>query len=191
MAEQGRMDLTNVADHFQQVARQSEQALKEMRLLLFQLRPPDLEEVGLAGALQQRLDAVERRVSIETSLRITGDSFPLPPGVEENLYNIAQEALNNALRHAQARSIDVQVDYRGRCVGLAVEDNGRGFEPGTVPGGMGLRNMRERAEEMGAVFSVTSTPQQGTKSMSFWNYRQTAVHNPDLRRELWTSPSRS
>ena len=68
MAEQGRLDPASTAVHFQQVAEQSEQALKEMRLMLFQLRPPILEQVGLVSALQQRLDSVERRVSIETSL---------------------------------------------------------------------------------------------------------------------------
>ena len=79
MAEQGRLDPASTAVHFQQVADQSEQALKEMRLLLFQLRPPVLEQVGLVSALQQRLDSVERRVSIETSLLTTGDWDALPP----------------------------------------------------------------------------------------------------------------
>jgi PAS domain S-box-containing protein len=163
MAEQGRLDSSSTAVHFQQVADQSEQALKEMRLLLFQLRPPDLEKVGLVGAIQQRLDAVERRVSIETSLLTTGESRPLAPRIENELYNITQEALNNALRHAQASSIIVRLDFYEQCVELAVADNGRGFELDTGSGGMGLHNMQERAEEIGAVFSVTSAPHQGTK----------------------------
>jgi len=124
MAEQGRLDPGSTAVHFQQVADQSEQALKEMRLLLFQLRPPVLEQVGLVSALQQRLDAVERRVSIKTSLLTTGDWHTLPPRIEEELYNIAQEALNNALRHAQAKAILVQLHCRERQVELTVEDNG-------------------------------------------------------------------
>jgi signal transduction histidine kinase len=163
MAEQGRLDLASTAKHFQQVAEQGEQALKEMRLLLFQLRLPDLEQVGLVSALQQRLDAVERRVSIETSLLTTGENRAIPPLVEEELYNIAQEALNNALRHAHAKSIIVRLDYRENGVDLAVDDNGCGFEPGAALGGMGLRNMQERAEEIGAVFSITSAPHQGTR----------------------------
>jgi signal transduction histidine kinase len=163
MAEQGRLDSASVAVHFQQMAEQSEKALKEMRLLLFQLRPPVLEQVGLVSALQQRLDAVERRVSIETSLMTSGEWQPLLPNIEEELYNIAQEALNNALRHAQAKSIVVRLDSHNRQVDLTVEDDGIGFDPGVVSGGMGLRNIRERAEEIGAAFSLATVPQQGTK----------------------------
>jgi len=114
--------------HFQQVAEQSEQALKEMRLLLFQLRPPVLEQVGLVSALQQRLDAVEQRVSIDTRLLTTGEWDSLPPHVEELFYGIAQEALNNALRHAHARSILVQLDRCEQVLELTVEDDGIGFD---------------------------------------------------------------
>lgn len=163
MAEQGRFDPASTAAHFQQVAEQSEQALKEMRLLLFQLRPPVLEEVGLISALQQRLDAVEHRVGIETSLLTTGEWRALSPHIEEQLYNITQEALNNALRHAHAKSILMQIDYQEQQVVVIVEDNGRGFDMDAASGGMGLRNMRERASEIGAAFSLTTAPNHGTK----------------------------
>ena len=157
------MTLRVPPSHFQQVAEQSEQALKEMRLLLFQLRPPVLEQVGLVSALQQRLDSVEQRVGIETRLLTTGEWDSLPPRIEEALYNIAQEALNNALRHAHARSILVRLDRHERLLELTVEDNGIGFDQEVSSGGMGLRNMQERAEEIGAAFSLTAAPQQGTK----------------------------
>jgi signal transduction histidine kinase len=163
MAEQGRLEPAGTAVHFQQVAEQSEQALKEMRLLLFQLRPPILEQVGLVSALQQRLDSVERRVSIETSLLTTGDWHALPAHLEEELYNIAQEGLNNALRHAHAKSILVRLDHREQQVELTVEDDGIGFDSAASAGGMGLRNMQERANEIGAEFSLNTAPQQGTK----------------------------
>jgi len=163
MAEQGRLDPANTAIHFQQVAEQSEKALKEMRLMLFQLRPPVLEEVGLVNALQQRLDSVERRVSIETSLITTGDWSTLPPRLEEELYNIAQEALNNALRHAQAKSILVRLDYHQPLIELSVEDDGIGFDLATSSGGMGIRNMQERAQEIGAAISLITAQNQGTK----------------------------
>jgi PAS domain S-box-containing protein len=163
MAEQGRFDPASTAAHFQQVAEQSEQALKEMRLLLFQLRPPVLEQVGLVSALQQRLDAVERRVSIETSLLTLGEWTMLPPRLEEELYNIAQEALNNALRHAHAKSILVRLDHNYELVELSVEDDGIGFDINASSGGMGLRNMQERAKEIGAKFSLNTAPHKGTK----------------------------
>ena len=163
MAEQGRLNPASTAAHFQQVAEQSEQALKEMRLMLFQLRPPVLEQVGLVNTLQQRLDAVEQRVSIETSLVTSGEWIELPYRVEEELYNIAQEALNNALRHAHAKSILVRLDSRERQIELTVEDNGIGFVFDEASSGMGLHNIQERANEIGAAFFLTSAPHQGTK----------------------------
>ncbi len=163
MAEQGRLDSADAALHFQQLAEQSEQTLKEMRLLLFQLRPAALEQVGLARALQQRLDAVERRANIETSLVTTGDWDDLPPRVEEELYAIAQEALNNALRHSHAKAIVVRLERRDHSFELSVEDNGISIDAGASSGGMGLSNMRERAQEIGAAFSITTSPQQGSK----------------------------
>ena len=88
---------------------------------------------------------------------------PCPRKVEEELYNIAQEALNNSLRHAHAKSILVRLDHHERQVELTVEDNGIGFDMDASSGGMGLRNMQERAKEIGAAFSLITAPQQGTK----------------------------
>jgi NarL family two-component system sensor histidine kinase LiaS len=79
------------------------------------------------------------------------------------LYNIVQEALNNALRHAHAKSILVRIDYHYRQVELSVEDDGIGFNLDASSGGMGLQNMQERAIEIGADFSLTTAPHQGTK----------------------------
>ena len=79
-------------------------ALKEMRLLIFELRPPVLEKEGLEAALQARLDAVEGRAGLKTELNVTlGDR--LPGDIEDAFYRIAQEALNNVLKHAQARRV--------------------------------------------------------------------------------------
>ncbi|NIR15549.1 MAG: histidine kinase, partial [Desulfobacterales bacterium] len=80
-----------------------QQALKEMRLLVYELRPLALRNEGLIGALQQRLDAVERRAGIDARLIVDGEVI-LPSPVEENLFRIAQEALNNALKHAHSSS---------------------------------------------------------------------------------------
>jgi len=79
------------------------------------------------------------------------------------LYNIAQEALNNALRHAHAKSILVRLDSRERQIELTVEDNGIGFVFDEASSGMGLHNIQERAKEIGAAFFLISAPHQGTK----------------------------
>jgi nitrate/nitrite-specific signal transduction histidine kinase len=152
-----------VEDYLARIGEINQQALKEMRLLIHELRPPALEEDGLLGALHQRLDAVEKRAGVNA--RVIADAiveFPHP--VEEGLYRIAQEALNNALKHAAASNVVVRLTTEdGRTV-LEVEDDGRGFIPDTADGrgGMGLGSMRERAEQLGGLLAVLSTPGQGT-----------------------------
>lgn len=141
----------------------AQQALKEMRLLVYELRPSALEQDGLIGALQRRLGAVEQRAGVQTQL-IAESPLRLTPAVEEGMYRIAQEALNNALKHAAATQVTVEVKGNGHGTVLAVSDNGNGFEPGAINGrgGMGLTGMRERAAQLGGVLEVISSAGHGT-----------------------------
>jgi signal transduction histidine kinase len=108
MAAQGRLDQQQLVDAFRQLGDIGQQGLKEMRLLIYQLRPPVLEKVGLVGALQQRLDAVEQRMNVETHLYTQGAVDELPLTVAEQLFYTALEALNNALRHARATEVTIR-----------------------------------------------------------------------------------
>ncbi len=157
----GKLDDTE--DPLTELGEIAQQALKEMRLLVHELRPPDLEAVGLLRALMQRLSAVEKRAGVDARLE-ADDVVTLPPQVEECLYRIAIEALNNALKHASASRVVVRVHADRERVELEVADNGRGFDVEALEEGrgMGLQGMRERAEHRGGVFSVDSTPSQGT-----------------------------
>ncbi len=144
----------------------AQEALQEMRLLLFELRPPLLEEEGLIAALQTRLEAVERRSGLETELKVEGeDGYQLPPRLEDGLYRIAQEALNNALKHAQARHITISLRQDSQKVTLEISDDGRGFDLATVRdhAGLGLRGMEERVAQLGAHLTIDSQPGRGTK----------------------------
>jgi PAS domain S-box-containing protein len=142
----------------------AQQALKEMRLLVHQLRPLALQREGLLSALHQRLSAVEKRAGVEARL-VAEDVVELPPPVEEALYRIAQEALNNALKHATATSVTVYFRADDGRVELDVVDDGRGFNPSTIDEqrGMGLVSMRERAEKLGGSLTIDSAPGEGTK----------------------------
>jgi len=133
-------------------------------MLIFELRPPILAEQGLAAALRARLEAVEGRAGLKTELHVEGE-IRLPPEVEEGLYRIAVEALNNALRHAQARCISVALRFEPEATRMEVADDGIGFDPPTVRkrGGLGLRGMEERAQEMGGTWTVDSRPGLGTR----------------------------
>jgi signal transduction histidine kinase len=159
----GTGERKSVQEYLSQLGETAQQALKEMRLLVYQLRPSTLDQEGLARALRQRLDTVERRAGIEARLLIE-DSLDLPKQVEEGLYRIAQEALNNALKHAAAGAVVVEIRSDGEFVRLDVTDNGCGFDPESAgdTGGVGLSSMRERAEELGGTFQIVTEPGKGT-----------------------------
>jgi signal transduction histidine kinase len=157
-------DWETVTHQLGRIGETAQQALKEMRLMVHQLRPLALEDEGLAGALRQRLEAVEGRSGVEARL-IMDELLELPAEVEEGLYRITQEALNNSLKHAAAVSVTVYLRSGAGRLDLEVVDDGRGFSPGTIAGrgGMGLNSMQERARLMGGSLTVTSAPGEGTR----------------------------
>jgi PAS domain S-box-containing protein len=148
-----------VEHYLTRLGEMAQQCLKEMRLLVYELRPPILEKEGLVRALQQRLDAVEKRSGMRAQLVVDGSPH-LPAHVEEGLYGIALEALNNALKHAAASRVTVRLHANARSAELQVADNGRGFDPaaGDQSGGLGLLSLRERAEHLGAALTIDSKP---------------------------------
>jgi signal transduction histidine kinase len=152
------------AEHLRDLRDTAQEALREMRLLIFELRPPLLDREGLIAALEARLETVEGRSGLQTEFHVEGiDRLPLP--LEEGLYRIAQEALNNALRHAQARCIRVCLCGHADRIALEVADDGVGFDPATAQegGGLGLAGMRERTDRLGGRLTLTSRPGQGTQ----------------------------
>jgi PAS domain S-box-containing protein len=158
------------AEYLRDARDTAQEALREMRLLLFELRPPVLEQSGLAGALQARLDAVEKRAGVQADLRVAGvegmaDADWLPLAAQQELYHIAQEALNNSLKHARARHLQVCLQLEGGAVRLDVVDDGVGFDPTTAEarGGLGLPGMRERVQRIGGQLQIESAPGQGTR----------------------------
>jgi nitrate/nitrite-specific signal transduction histidine kinase len=156
---------SKVVDHLRELQATAQEALREMRLLIFELRPPVLEEEGLVAALQARLDTVETRSGLEVELKVEGGGERLSHEIEAGLYRIAQEALNNVLKHAEAHRIAVCLRQDERSVTLEVADDGVGFDQATArrQGGLGLPGMEERAKEMGGHLLIESSPGEGTK----------------------------
>jgi len=158
----GQID--RLQDYLQQLGETAKQALKELRLLLYELTPAVLEQVGLIEALRQRLEAVERRTGMTARLEVEGE-IVFPACVEDGLYRICHEALNNALKHASATEVIVRLTEKEGTVHLEVRDNGVGFDvndPRAV-NGEGITAMRERANQMNATLSIESAPQQGAR----------------------------
>ncbi len=160
-AQNGQLD--QVIAQTERLGELSQQSLKEMRLLLFELRLPILEREGFAKALQHRLDAVEKRAGVDASLIVEGVDR-LPALVEEGLFYMAYEALNNSLKHAVATKMTVSLRAIDGIVELQVVDNGKGFDVNSVSeiGGMGLTNLEDRAQKLKAQLEITSTPGKGT-----------------------------
>lgn len=150
-------------ENLRELQAMAREALVDIRLLIFELHPPILEGQGLAASLRIRLAAVENRAGLQTELHVEGARI-LPLAIEEDLYRIALEALNNAVRHAHAQRVKVRVWFEEQLVGLEISDDGVGYDAATAGnnGGMGLRSMEERARRINGRLIVDSVPGKGT-----------------------------
>jgi signal transduction histidine kinase len=157
----GKQDVT--VNHLQELRDTARNAMHDMRLLIFELHPPALEQEGLVAALQVRLAAVEARAGLQTELTVEGERR-LPIVIEQELYRIAQEALNNVTKHARAQHVTIRLQFTDKAVCLQVCDDGIGFDPLTArnAGGVGLRSFEERAAKVGGRVTLESSPGTGT-----------------------------
>ncbi len=139
-------------------------AVQEMRSLIFELRPAELEADGLTATLRKHLEVLRRVYGTEIGFKESGWVRP-QPAVELEIYRIAQEALSNALKHAQAGRIEVELTLTKGTARLAVSDDGAGFDPADAQiraTRLGITSMEERAEALGGQLSIESDP-QGTR----------------------------
>lgn len=139
-----------------------DEAMRGMRVMIFQLRPPGLEE-GLAVAIERRLAAVESRIGLKANLTVH-DEVRLREETEAQVYWIVSEALNNVIKHSNAAHVTVELRYRERELGVTINDDGAGFDMQALPGrmGLGIAGMRERAESIGGVLVIVSEPGCGS-----------------------------
>ena len=146
-----------VAVYLHEIRDSSQQTLKETRLLIFELRPPVLEKEGLVPALRARLESVESRSGLKALISLQ-DVGRLPSGIEAGLYGISNEVLNNILKHAHASEIKISLEKKESKIILEICDNGVGFDPDLVEGygGLGLKGMRERAEQINSDLRISS-----------------------------------
>lgn len=141
----------------------AEGAGKEMRALLYSLRPESLQEEGLVQALQRQAEALKARYGIEVHCQISAEP-DLEAGARLALFRVASESLHNVVKHSEARNVQLNLGSQGKYCVLEVEDDGVGFEAATPgPNQYGLANMRERVEGLGGIWSIESAPSQGTR----------------------------
>jgi PAS domain S-box-containing protein len=167
--EAARMALTagreeTVFENLDEIQSLAREATTDLRVLIYELRPPVLSEIGLAAALKNRLEAVEARAGMEVELQVDGEGR-LPLEVETELFRGAQEALTNVLKHAHASRVKVHLHLEENLVRLAIQDNGLGFDlqDAEASEGVGLQSLRERIQRIGGTLAIETAPGCGTK----------------------------
>jgi signal transduction histidine kinase len=163
-AEAVRTNPSRAEHELETVKTLARSALTELRTAIHGLRPPALEADGLVAALGHHVQVLRRAHGLDVTLRLSGDRRG-DPDWEREVFRIAQEALGNALRHAQATTVAVEVAFEGPVLVLVVRDDGIGFDPAARPvraRHLGLTSMRERARRLGGSLRITSALGAGT-----------------------------
>lgn len=153
---------TALANPLDYVLSLAESGLAEMRALIFELRPDALEKEGLVAALTRQAEAVRARHKLDVRTDFCAEPPALPLAAKEALYRVAQEALNNLVKHAQASLVNLRLYCASDALTLEVQDNGVGFDPqADYPGHLGLHTMRERVARFGGALEIESAPGAG------------------------------
>lgn len=157
-------DAAGAADAMMQVRNATREATTELDALLRQMQAAPLATSGLADALREQCEALAFRSGAEIDVRLgtLPADWQMPPGAQEAIFRIAQEALANIGRHARGHRASLRLDTADSVLRLVIADDGRGFDAATVHAGMGIRNMRQRAGEIGGRLTVTSAAGTGT-----------------------------
>jgi len=146
----------------------STNALSELRRIIADLRPSQLDDLGLVAALQWYFQEFERRSALHIDFIVEGSRSRLPAEYETVLFRITQEALTNIVKHANASQVTVKFEVYPAQISLSIEDNGRGFNPAEVlrrdgPHGWGLLGIQERSSLLGGHYAIDSAPGRGTR----------------------------
>ena len=142
--------------------------LAEIRKIIFDLRPMALDDLGLAPTIRGVLDVFREEYGLFTEVAVIGKERRLESHVEIGIFRVVQEALNNIVKHAQASSAKVRIEFAAAGVTVLVEDDGKGFEmtEGELPSGhYGIMGMRERMQLLNGKLSIKAAPRRGTRVM--------------------------
>jgi signal transduction histidine kinase len=148
-----------------------EDTIKELKTIIYNLRPKILDELGLGPAVTSLVHLVSEQSGINGSLNVHNLNGRLDKRLELFTFRLAQETLNNIIKHSSATEFNLIIQDNGKNLRFVISDNGQGFELNTVFhekefGGYGLLNMRERVESFGGEFKIDSTPREGTVVMA-------------------------
>lgn len=160
-----RVDIDRAAANLRQLEGLVAHSLNELQRLIADLRPSHLDDLGLPAALRWYANEVQARVPLQIQVEVSGEQQPIEAVMKTTLFRVAQEAVTNVIKHAEAKTVKITLTYNAECVCLRVEDNGRGFDATTARvqrPAWGLLGMEERATLLGGKFKLKSQPGQGT-----------------------------
>lgn len=168
IVKQWNADCTVIGDDLVELRDLTQGALAEMRTLLLELRPSALLETNLADLLRQLAETVKGRARLSVAFTSSG-YCALPPPVQIAFFRIAQESLNNVIKHARAKQLGIELNCNEHEVAMLIYDDGRGFDPSKImKRQFGLKIMRERAAEAGITLQVLTKPDYGTTVRAVW-----------------------
>ena len=158
-SERAKAELKALRDHIRST-------LAEIRKIIFDLRPMALDDLGLVPTIRGVLDVFREQYGMFTEIAVTGKERRLEPHIEIGVFRVVQEALNNVVKHAEASSVRVRVEFAPAAVAVVVEDDGKGFEvsEGEIPTGhFGVMGMRERVQLLEGKLQIKSALRRGTR----------------------------
>jgi ligand-binding sensor domain-containing protein/signal transduction histidine kinase len=170
LGERVTQDHRAAKDQFDEITASASQAISEVRAIVYNLRPVNLDKLGLTAVIDEMIEKVARASGIEFSTDIVPLDSVFPPDSEINVFRIIQESINNIVKHSQATKANVELWRVDGNLHIVVRDNGRGIgsaptmdkTASPVPRGLGLTGIAERVRMLGGMHSITSTPGQGT-----------------------------
>lgn len=157
--ERAKSELRGLREHVRE-------CLQDVRKIIFDLRPMAIDDLGLVATLRSTLETLKDRHNFLTEITVTGDEKRFEPYQEIGIFRIVQEALNNVIKHAEAKAIRVQVEFSRAGVAVVISDDGKGFqidEAKEMKGHFGLLGMQERVELLRGQVNIKSEPGRGTR----------------------------
>ncbi len=168
----GKQEFAAVKTEIADLKSEVRDGLEEIRKIIFNLRPMALDDLGLIPTLRKYVQDFEEKTKIHTQFELFGKETRLPSAMEVAIYRLVQEAFSNALKHAEASFISLEVVYQKHMIKIVIKDNGIGFDPdllnakqmGSGGSHFGLIGMKERVELLEGRFDIQSAPQEGTRN---------------------------
>ncbi|MGW8251251.1 MAG: sensor histidine kinase, partial [Anaerolineales bacterium] len=180
-------DVEKTAGNLKHIQGLVAQSLDELQRLIADLRPSHLDDLGLVATLRWYAGEVESRTGLKVDFSVEGESRPLPSEVRTTLFRVAQEALNNTVKHANAHKAKIDLIFSPESVAVSVQDDGSGFNlnrlEGTSRPSWGLIGMRERASLLGGHLDIDSRRGQGTIIYMEIPYDKSETAGEDVRED--------